>query len=155
MGGNDTWLIIHQLGIIQSKQYILHQVFHCFVIGKSNICFSLAVLAGISMSLVPVFPSHHSRKEKLDVFPEYLNSYHTIKFTWDIISLEMWLYLDVMVSLEDGRFLTEVYHKPTDTRQCLNKINLVILRMLKRAYQKARRCDWEGFVSRIRYLRID
>ena len=49
-----------------------------------------------------------------------LNSYHeTIKFTWEN-SKEKIFYLDVMVSLEDGKLSTDVYHKPTNAHQYVN-----------------------------------
>ena len=36
------------------------------------------------------------------------------------MSKEKISYLDVMVSLEDGKLSTDVYHKPTDAHQYLN-----------------------------------
>ena len=61
----------------------------------------------------------HSPLE-LESFFGKLNSYpETIKFTWEI-SKEKISHLDVMVSLENGKLSTDVYHKPTDAHQYLN-----------------------------------
>lgn len=58
--------------------------------------------------------------DKLDVFLSNLNSFHEqIKFTWEI-SASALPYLDVMVSIEDGMFVSNIYRKPTDTQQYLN-----------------------------------
>lgn len=58
--------------------------------------------------------------DKLDVFLSNLNTFHEqIKFTWEI-SASALPYLDVMVSIEDGMFVSNIYRKPTDTQQYLN-----------------------------------
>ena len=57
--------------------------------------------------------------QELESFLGKLKSYHeTIKFTWEITN-EKIFYLNVMVSLEDGKLSTGVYHKPTDAHQYL------------------------------------
>ena len=59
-------------------------------------------------------------REKLDEFWGALNSYHeSVKFAWEIVCEKM-SFLDVTISVNGGKFSTDVYHKPTDTHQCLN-----------------------------------
>ena len=59
-------------------------------------------------------------KEILLEFLNFVNGYHPcIKYTWEW-SIKRLSYLDVMILVEDGRILTDVYSKPTDTHQYLH-----------------------------------
>ena len=50
----------------------------------------------------------------------FVNGYHPfIKYTWEW-STESLSYLDVMILVKDGRILTDVCSKPTDTYQYLH-----------------------------------
>ena len=50
----------------------------------------------------------------------FVNSYYPrIKYTWEW-STERFSYLDVMISVKDGRILTDVYSKLTDTHKYLH-----------------------------------
>ena len=57
----------------------------------------------------------------LEEFLTALNSYYeTIKFTWSVSTSSL-AYLDVMVSLSAGSISTDLYCKPTDTHQYLDR----------------------------------
>ena len=59
-------------------------------------------------------------KENLIEFLNFVNGYHPfIEYTWKW-STKRLPYLDVMILVEDGRILTGVYSKPTDTHQYLH-----------------------------------
>ena len=59
-------------------------------------------------------------REKLESFLDDLNTFHeTIKFTWEISYTKIY-FLDVMFTLENGCFTTDIYSKPTDTHRYLN-----------------------------------
>ena len=61
--------------------------------------------------------------QELESFLRTMNSYHeTIRLTWET-SKEKIFYLDVMVSLEDDKLNTDMYHKPTDAHQYLSFIS--------------------------------
>ena len=67
-----------------------------------------------------VFPIWLHEKETLLEFLNFVNGYHLcIKYTWEW-STQRLPYLDVMILVEDGRILTDVYSKPTDTHQYLH-----------------------------------
>ena len=60
-------------------------------------------------------------QSKLDSFLEYLNEFHqTIKFTSES-SMEKVSFLDVMVVKKGGILETDLYCKPTDTHQYLQR----------------------------------
>ena len=60
-------------------------------------------------------------QSKLDSFLEYLNGFHqTIKFTSES-SMEKVSFLDVMVVKKGGILETDLYCKPTDTHQYLQR----------------------------------
>ena len=59
--------------------------------------------------------------EKLAKFVEYINSYHpTIKFTKESSDISV-SFLDVLVTRKEGVLETDLYCKPTDTHQYLQK----------------------------------
>ena len=59
-------------------------------------------------------------REKLDFFLERLNKFHhDLKYTWEI-SGEHVKFLDLVVSVSEGRFVTDLYCKPTDCHQFLH-----------------------------------
>lgn len=58
--------------------------------------------------------------EALIEFVNYVNSYHdTIKYTWELSENKL-PFLDVLVKLENKKISTDLYCKPTDTRQYLD-----------------------------------
>ena len=56
-------------------------------------------------------------EEALREFLSYANTYHeNIKFAWEWLENEL-PFLDVLVKRRDGKLTTDIYSKPTDTRQ--------------------------------------
>ena len=86
-----------------------------------------------------IFSLWEHGEQKLNSFIDNINKMHpTIKFTvdWSRTSMN---FLDVRVSIAEGVIETDLYVKPTDSRQYLFSSSPAIFFIAKRIYHTARR----------------
>ena len=91
-------------------------------------------------------------EEKLKEFIDVLNKkHHSIKFTAELSKTQI-NFLDVILSLENGKIKTDLYVKPTDTYQYFHLFHVIPI-IVKREFLIVKRSTLIGF-AQILYLLI-
>ena len=97
-------------------------------------------------------------EENLNKFLKDLNEFHpNLKFTYEK-SKEKINFLDLVIKLKDGKIVTDLYCKPTDSHQYLNydschakhiKISIIFSQTLRLKKIWSQKCDLDSHVKEL------